>query len=270
MNCEDFENNVNDLAREQLMEAGIRAEALVHRDECAACAERLAEESALSFKLRVLAADVEAGEVPVLGEKVLAALRERQSPLVVETRRRFRVWAIAATASAAVAALILVAIAVGFMRARSAPSTASSPSNPGTQDEPRQKNIEKDHQLVVGIQLIDKPAQKLGSGITRRNKRALNRTAVPAIPVARGAHKNVAEPSVTVSYSIEVATDFFPIGYSSAPNLGDGGQLVRVELPRSAMLSMGLPVNMDRYGERVKADVFVGDDGLARAIRFVQ
>jgi hypothetical protein len=36
------------------------------------------------------------------------------------------------------------------------------------------------------------------------------------------------------------------------------------------MLSMGLPVNMDRYSERVKADVLLGADGLARAIRFVQ
>jgi len=68
----------------------------------------------------------------------------------------------------------------------------------------------------------------------------------------------------------EVATQFMPIGYASPINLQDGGQLVRVELPRSAMLSMGLPVNMDRYGERVKADVFLGVDGVARAIRFVQ
>jgi hypothetical protein len=50
----------------------------------------------------------------------------------------------------------------------------------------------------------------------------------------------------------------------------DGGQLVRVELPRSAMASFGLPVNLDRANERVKADVLVGSDGQARAIRFVQ
>jgi hypothetical protein len=36
------------------------------------------------------------------------------------------------------------------------------------------------------------------------------------------------------------------------------------------MVNLGLPVNMDRYGERVKADVLMGSDGLARAIRFVQ
>ena len=30
MNCEDFESNVNDLVREQIMEAGIRAQTLAH------------------------------------------------------------------------------------------------------------------------------------------------------------------------------------------------------------------------------------------------
>ena len=30
-----------------------------------------------------------------------------------------------------------------------------------------------------------------------------------------------------------------------------------------------LPVNYERAGERVKADVLLGDDGIARAIRFV-
>jgi hypothetical protein len=49
-----------------------------------------------------------------------------------------------------------------------------------------------------------------------------------------------------------------------------GSQIVRVELPRSAMASFGLPVNMDRADQRVKADVLLGVDGLAHAIRFVQ
>ena len=56
----------------------------------------------------------------------------------------------------------------------------------------------------------------------------------------------------------------------NAANLQDGGQIVRVELPRSALANFGLPVNMDRYNEKVKADVLFGVDGLAHAIRFVQ
>ena len=46
--------------------------------------------------------------------------------------------------------------------------------------------------------------------------------------------------------------------------------MVRVELPRSALARFGLPMNMNRANEKIKADVLVGTDGLARAIRFVQ
>jgi hypothetical protein len=68
----------------------------------------------------------------------------------------------------------------------------------------------------------------------------------------------------------EIATDFMPLGYLNPATLQDGGQIVRVELPRSALVNFGLPVNMDRYHEKVKADVLLGVDGLAHAIRFVQ
>ena len=67
-----------------------------------------------------------------------------------------------------------------------------------------------------------------------------------------------------------MATDFMPIGYLNSASLQDGGSVVRVELPRSTIVSMGFAVNMDRFGERVKADVLMGADGLARAIRFVR
>jgi hypothetical protein len=50
----------------------------------------------------------------------------------------------------------------------------------------------------------------------------------------------------------------------------ESGHVVRVELPRTALVSMGLPMNPERAGELVKADVLMGDDGVARAIRFVR
>jgi hypothetical protein len=73
-----------------------------------------------------------------------------------------------------------------------------------------------------------------------------------------------------VSNHAEVATDFMPLSYMNASTFQDGGQIVRVELPRSRLASFGIPVNMDRYNERVKADILLGVDGMARAIRFVQ
>jgi hypothetical protein len=68
----------------------------------------------------------------------------------------------------------------------------------------------------------------------------------------------------------EIATDFIPLLNRETLAQMDGGQVMRVELPRSALMSFGLPMDMERAAERVKADVVVGNDGLARAIRFVR
>ncbi|HEV2448544.1 MAG TPA: hypothetical protein VGS58_21575 [Candidatus Sulfopaludibacter sp.] len=63
--------------------------------------------------------------------------------------------------------------------------------------------------------------------------------------------------------------DFIPL-----PNAGQAGDsddlnVVRVEVPRSAMLAAGLRVSADRASELVEADVMLGSDGIARAVRFV-
>jgi hypothetical protein len=68
----------------------------------------------------------------------------------------------------------------------------------------------------------------------------------------------------------EIATEFIPLMNREALAQMDGGQVMRVELPRSVLMSFGLPMDMERATERIKADVLVGNDGLARAIRFVR
>jgi hypothetical protein len=66
----------------------------------------------------------------------------------------------------------------------------------------------------------------------------------------------------------EVVTDFFPL-VDLAPPL-DRASLVRVNLPASAMRTVGLPVREDRLFDRVNADVLVSEEGVATAIRFVK
>ena len=68
----------------------------------------------------------------------------------------------------------------------------------------------------------------------------------------------------------EVATDFFPMIYGDALDPLEGGQVVRIRLPRSALMSFGLPVNQEQPAGRVDADVLLGEDGMARVIRFVK
>jgi hypothetical protein len=65
---------------------------------------------------------------------------------------------------------------------------------------------------------------------------------------------------------LEVATEFFPLMYSNVPVAN--GHTVRLELPQAALTSFGLEA--DDASGTVLADVLVGQDGLARAVRFVR
>jgi predicted permease len=82
----------------------------------------------------------------------------------------------------------------------------------------------------------------------------------------------VNQSSVRSGAAVLQATPFLPLPYSGVP-MSEGAQLVRLEVPRSALVSFGLaPVDGAPAGasETVFADVLVGEDGLARAVRFVQ
>jgi hypothetical protein len=66
----------------------------------------------------------------------------------------------------------------------------------------------------------------------------------------------------------EVVTDFFPL-MSPAPPF-ERGQMLRVQLPAAAMRTVGLPVREEHLADPIQADVLVGEEGMARAIRFVR
>jgi hypothetical protein len=65
----------------------------------------------------------------------------------------------------------------------------------------------------------------------------------------------------------EVLTPFYPLMQSSPPF--ERGLLMRITVPASTMRRVGLPVADDHLADQVQADVLVGQDDLARAIRFV-
>lgn len=65
----------------------------------------------------------------------------------------------------------------------------------------------------------------------------------------------------------EIATGFFPLMDNPPPF--ERGLLVRMTVPASAMRAVGLPVGDDHLSDPVQADLLVGQDDLARAIRFV-
>lgn len=68
----------------------------------------------------------------------------------------------------------------------------------------------------------------------------------------------------------EVATDYIPMGLATSLVPSEFTHVVRISLPRSEMVRFGFPAPANPGDSRVKADVMLGEDGIARAIRFVQ
>ncbi len=62
--------------------------------------------------------------------------------------------------------------------------------------------------------------------------------------------------------------DFIPLPNAQRVGPDEEVNLVRVEVPPSALLALGFVERADRAGP-VQADVMLGSDGLARAVRFV-
>src|SRR5258708_27539900 len=77
MNCQRFEDVVGDIAREQIIDAGERVEALGHGERCERCAQRLADERAMTIHLRSLAKEMKSAGAPERVEaRLLAAFDE--------------------------------------------------------------------------------------------------------------------------------------------------------------------------------------------------
>ncbi len=255
MNCQKFESVVSELARGQMMAAEQRGEALAHSDACEDCAMRLRDEQMLTRGLHSLAAEMESFEAPAnIEANLLMAFRARQAvvPAPVQQGRSHSAYWLAA-----VAAMLLIAISVFVFRWTNRP--VEEPQQAGRPEEPQRKP-----------QVVENPTPQLASDIAVPN----DVDVLPQHPKPRrnrpASFRRPANAQVANHVTNEVATDFIPLSYMSTASLQDGGQIVRVQLPRSALANFGLPVNMDRYNEKVKADVLFGVDGTARAIRFVQ
>jgi len=82
----------------------------------------------------------------------------------------------------------------------------------------------------------------------------------PAVVAVRHVHRRKPRPA-------EVTTAFLPL--DAAPMELNGGEVVRMEVPRSTLTLFGLPMDARRASVPVQADVLFGEDGMAHAVRFV-
>ena len=74
----------------------------------------------------------------------------------------------------------------------------------------------------------------------------------------------------TLGDSSDTDNDFIPMPNAARIEPNEDLDLVRVEVPRSAMIALGYPVSEERASEPVEAEVVLGADGLARAVRFLE
>jgi hypothetical protein len=93
--------------------------------------------------------------------------------------------------------------------------------------------------------------------------------AAAALILATGIGLLVSRPPRMPARAPQMAADaFIDLPYSDENLSGEGAVVLQVELPRSAVALAGIPVSDGAADGRVKAEVLVGADGLARAIRF--
>jgi hypothetical protein len=260
MNCQKFETIVGELARNQMMEAEVRSEALAHSADCSVCSTRLRNEETLTRGLRALTTKMNSIEAPPAVEaRLLDAFRKPEVvvPLPV-AQRHSRYWL------AAVAALLLIVFGVLAVRLRIEQQRVPQQQQAIVEPVEPKKNI-------VDVNQKEAPKPEPVTAVNNEQPRNKPRHRfMNASVVASAGNSRATKNNVVSNHATEVATEFMPIGYLNPAALQDGGQIVRVEVSRTTLASFGIPVNMDRYNEKVKADVLLGVDGMAHAIRFVQ
>jgi len=80
----------------------------------------------------------------------------------------------------------------------------------------------------------------------------------------------VHKPTAKLSTDQLAMTDFVLLPFGDYSMVEESATIVRVELPRSALRLAGFNVAEERANDRVQADVVLGADGLAHAVRFVK
>lgn len=258
MNCRIFETLIIDLAREHLMDATARRDAIAHAAGCERCAARLAAERNLTAGLKTLGA----------ADRTSVASEGLEARLLMEFRRT-RVAA-PAPARAVPANRWLWAAAAGLLLTLGIYAYRSlQPVKSGTASREITTTVPvKSPDLV---QAASDPNAEKNSAEPERG------FAVPKTTARRSQKSSVQKPKylfrdeiTTYSSTPQYASEFFTLDPGGNYPPMDQGQIIRVEVPRPALVRMGLPINAELADIPVKADLLVGEDGLARAIRFIR
>jgi len=127
--------------------------------------------------------------------------------------------------------------------------------------------------LALGLSLhrqhLVTPGGNVAGGVTSAQTptQAPDNSAAIAADSNRKTKANSASTAQTDD--VEYTTAFMLLPYAYDPSELEGGAVVRVMLPRAALVSYGLPVEGMGVADHVTADMVVSQDGTPQAIRLV-
>src|SRR5262245_10519457 len=248
MNCQEFERTIIDLGCDHLMEAPAPARALAHAESCARCAARLSRERRMTAGLQAFAVEEAAINAP---EGVRSALRaafgeQRAAAATPAGLLRFArhrpLWGMAAAAMLLLSN-VTIALWPRDQRAKGDNAPADVSRSTAWQSPPgKSPEALSDPRRASGTH----PSTVALSAVTRGRPR-----------------------TPRVKESADNAGEFFPLTFVAKSGSTEFVRTVRIEISRSTLLSMGLPVNIDRGEGMIKADIIIGEDGVARAVRII-
>jgi hypothetical protein len=248
MNCQEFERTIIDLGCDHLTKAPTSARALAHAESCAQCAARLDRERRMTAGLLAFAAEESAINAPERVHSALRAAFDQQqaaaaSPAVLPWFARHKpLWGMAAAAMLLLS-IVTVALWPRGQRAKVDNRPVDVVNRPAPQRQPGNP-LEEPVKPRPASGIHSSSAALRAAGRVRRSK--------PQVKEGAG---EAGELFQLTSVAKSGATEFT--------------RTVRVEISRSMLLTMGLPVNIDRGEGLIKADIIIGEDGVARAVRII-
>lgn len=282
MNCQEFENILHSLVSGRLPDRVRQTKALAHVQSCSFCSTRLQNEQLLAAGLNALAAETGEKQAPSRIENaLLEAFRVHKSSLISSNglkatiqndkgisvslfstprtgRPHSRGWLIGTAASA------LLLAAVGFIQWRVRhiqPAITQIPKVSVSRDSTRSPIVHEVPDASLTIATQPTPVPKVEKG--RHGGKAQN------FNLRKYTKADLGSTSEEVVGRREIDSKFLPLMAASPLEPTESGHLIRMNLPRSTMGRFGFPISLERSEEPIKADVLIGEDGVARAIRFV-
>jgi hypothetical protein len=261
MNCKEFQTMAVELARRRSSDVDETGVALMHLRDCAACRMRLAEERMLTLRLHHASQRMPSSNIPErVDTAVLSAFERHRRRLgrvsAARVMRARRIWIAAGTALAA-AALIL-----SFWTNKGADAPRLLPEENGASAAHTAPDMSgQDDALRMGVESTLEP-REIGT-----------RGSAPPEPNAQAtADFSTREPDrlVSTDQTPTGEVDFIPIPLGVNDVGLQVGPIVRVEVSGAVLDSLGFPISGDLHGRRIQAEMMLGEDGRARAIRFVR